>query len=405
MTTLVGHLTTVPHGVVLARREVDRDGWQRRFGTDVGVPVRRPAGQPSRAHGRGSRARRSTRPAARRLSPRATTGRPGSGTPSSIRRCSCFGQIGGSVRALAYSPDGKLLASAGGDGTLRLWNVAATVASLRAIRSGTPLDGVAFSPDGRLVAAAGKGVAQIWRVDGAPSRVADASPARRMPSPSRPTARHLAIAGQDGVARIRLAHRRTRASSSSPRRRGQRRRVQPATATASRRPVTDGLIRLWTPTDGWSDSYRAPQRLSPPSPSVADGKLLVSGSGDHDIRIWSVATGTTVRRLNGPVATVNDVAFSSDGRWVVDAGPASGRRVVGERQRAPRRPAVLPLRGHDSRSARLPFAPNGWRIAAAERRRRRSGPTSASSASARRAWPSRPPSASPTSSRAVSSAS
>ncbi|MFF5188648.1 helix-turn-helix domain-containing protein [Streptomyces sp. NPDC000345] len=62
----------------------------------------------------------------------------------------------GSVRAIAFSPDGRLIATGGADGTVRLWDPVA------ASPSGCPLTGhtgpvgcVAFSPDGRLVASAG----------------------------------------------------------------------------------------------------------------------------------------------------------------------------------------------------------------------------------------------------------
>jgi WD40 repeat protein len=249
------------------------------------------------------------------------------------------------VYTLAYSQDGKLLASGSRtNGQIILWDPVAGKL-IRELGSTSSADWVAFSPDGKMLATASAGGIHLWQVStGQQMREIIEQRAFWVQfSPDNKTLIYASGRGKE-TSWIRFWD----SAQGKEIRSIQWNNVNSLALSADGRMLAagseDGAVRVWdaasgqilveSPSVGTESRWNASLAFSP------DGKLLAS-AGDTSqskmIRIVDVKTGKELRRWAGPTAGISSVAFSPDGRRLVSAGrrmqivvwdPATGKKVL-----------------------------------------------------------------------------
>ena len=188
------------------------------------------------------------------------------------------------VHAVAFSPDGRALASAGHDNRARLWEVSTGKETRQFIFSGSggperpcPVYAVAFSPDGRTLAVGGHEVLGVW--DRATGKVLWKRREGARFVVFSPDGRSLAWGGDSNLVTVGNA-------------------------------ATGGVNRSF-------NTLGATVHAAAFSP---DGKTLAGACEDKTVRLWDVTTAAEVRRLEGHAEEVRTVAFSPDGKWLASGG-------------------------------------------------------------------------------------
>ncbi|MFE4635389.1 helix-turn-helix domain-containing protein [Streptomyces sp. NPDC056773] len=244
-----------------------------------------------------------------------------------------LGGHGGPVNAVAFAPDGRLLATAGSDGRVLLRRVAdrSTVAAFTApgrVRT------VAFSPDGRTLAAGSTdGPVRLWPLGsgGSDSSGGSAGGSVSVLPPDTagaralafaPDGRTLAVAAADGTVQLRdpAGQHRVRAVLT-----GHTARVNTLAYAPDGRSLVsagaDGTVRLWDTRRAEPSAVLEGHTGEVLGAAFApDGRTVATGGVDRTVRVWDVDGERAAATLAGHSDDVNSVAYTPDGTTVISGG-------------------------------------------------------------------------------------
>jgi WD40 repeat protein len=259
----------------------------------------------------------------------------------------------GAIHSQAVAPGSGLAATGASDGTVMLWDLAAGVA-LRTLRGHTlPVAALAFSPDGKRVASVATDVAQpaagsemkIWNISDGRELAAARMPKRwHLAASFSPDGRHLltggfrldlGLFGWTAAGEIEVWNPETGREERSLAQPGQpvfclAFSPDGSSLVAGSGPVGDetrglprgaGAATLWSTTD-----WRQQRRIGSHEAGLfsveftPDGKRLVTAGVHMPVRLWDVAGGREVLKLEGNQGVVRRATVSPDGRRLATAG-------------------------------------------------------------------------------------
>jgi WD40 repeat protein/serine/threonine protein kinase len=232
------------------------------------------------------------------------------------------------VHSVCFSPDGRRIASASWDQTVKVWDVATGQVQLTLEGHSSYVHSVCFSPDGKRLASASFQAVKVW----------DAATGQQI----------LSLIGHTGG---------VESVCFSPD--GQR-IVSGGGGFDAKTRRSWGEVKVWDARTG-----KEALSLKGHTGDVAsvcfspDGKRLASASRDTTVRVWDAATGQEQLTLKGHTFWVASVCFSPDGQRLA-SGSNDNTVKVWEAQTGQE---LLTLKGHTHRVWSVCFSPDGRRLA------------------------------------------
>ncbi len=272
----------------------------------------------------------------------------------------------GVVRAVAFSPDGKTLTSGARDATVKLWNIETGENIATFVRNAIGVESVAFSRNGKMLAAGTEGgPVKLWDIENGQNLATFKGEAPRVFSVAFSSdGQTIASGGSDNT--IKLWDVATKQNIATLL--GHEDIIFSVAFSPDGKILASGsqddTVKLWHVETGQDlHTFKHRERVF----SVAfspDGKVVAGGAW-RGIKLWNIETGEEVRLKGGTTVRSGSIAFSPDGATFASAGVdrfggTSGAVTLWDIETG-KELATLP--GHTERIPAVAFSPDGTTVA------------------------------------------
>ncbi|HOU13737.1 MAG TPA: protein kinase [Anaerolineae bacterium] len=236
------------------------------------------------------------------------------------------------INAIAFSPDGEMLASGSEDGTVRVWRMDDLKDMYPPLQFTAQVNDVAFSPDGTvLTVGSSDSTVGLWQVsDGKLLRKIKSQADSIASIAFAPSGDLLALGTFDDVILIVQTSDGKRIKTLKGHKSWISGLAFSPDGLLLASTAMDNTARLWDVADGSTHAIlKGHQKEACGITFTPDGLIVVSGSYDRTLKFWRVKDGALLHTLTGHTDAIFGVAFSPDGRMLASASGDGTVRVWG----------------------------------------------------------------------------